>query len=71
MTNSVVLKYAALGALGAIVGYTYYHFFGCTSGCSIKSNPYQTTLLGAALFMFAYTPPKNKEQSAPSKNDGE
>ncbi|MCH8555109.1 MAG: hypothetical protein LAT76_08125 [Schleiferiaceae bacterium] len=69
MTNSVVLKYAALGIIGAVVGYSYYHFFGCTSGCSIKSNPYQTTLLGAALFMFAYTPPKKEEKSVLHSSD--
>lgn len=36
--------------LGAIGGYAYYHFVGCTSGtCAITSNPLFTVLYGALL----------------------
>jgi xanthine/uracil permease len=36
--------------LGAIGGYLYYHFVGCTSGtCPISSNPYISILYGSVL----------------------
>lgn len=35
-------------AVGAILGYGYYHFVGCNSGtCAITSNPINSTLYGA------------------------
>lgn len=35
---------------GAIGGYLYYHFVGCTSGtCAITSKPLNSTLYGAFL----------------------
>jgi Family of unknown function (DUF6132) len=37
-------------AFGAIGGYLYYHFIGCTSGtCPITSKPMNSTLYGAFL----------------------
>ena len=37
-------------ALGALAGYAYYHFIGCTSGtCPITSNPWISTIYGAAM----------------------
>lgn len=42
--------------LGALAGYAYYYFIGCTSGrCPIQSSPYFSTLYGAlagGLFAF-------------------
>ena len=45
------LLFIAVGALlGAIGGYAYYHFIGCTSGsCAITSRPVNSTIYG--LFM--------------------
>jgi len=35
--------------IGALAGFAYYYFIGCESGtCPITSNPYITTLYGAA-----------------------
>jgi hypothetical protein len=35
---------------GAICGYLYYHFVGCTSGsCAITSKPMNSTLYGALM----------------------
>ncbi len=28
--------------IGAIAGYLYYTFYGCTTGCLITSNPFKT-----------------------------
>ena len=37
-------------ALGAVAGYAYYFFIGYTSGsCPITSNPWITTVYGAAM----------------------
>lgn len=48
-----ILKYklVLIGlAFGAIGGYAYYFFIGCSSGqCSITSNPVNSTLYGAAM----------------------
>lgn len=48
-----ILKYKAnliAIALGAIGGYMYYHFIGCSSGtCLITSKPINSTLYGAFL----------------------
>jgi hypothetical protein len=36
--------------LGALAGYLYYQFVGCSSGsCSISSNPTNSTLYGALM----------------------
>ena len=38
---------------GAAAGLVYFHFFGCTTGCPITSNPWMTvayfTVIGALL----------------------
>jgi len=41
-------KFIVLGAVvGAVGGYAYYHFVGCTSGtCAITSSPINSTLYG-------------------------
>lgn len=33
--------------IGALLGFLYYKFFGCTSGCAISSNPYISTIYGS------------------------
>ena len=36
--------------IGAVVGYLYYRFIGCSSGvCPITSNPWASTLYGAIM----------------------
>ena len=44
-------KFTIIGIIaGAIGGYLYYHFVGCTSGtCSITSKPLNSTLYGAMM----------------------
>jgi hypothetical protein len=44
--------------IGAIAGYLYYHFVGCTSGqCAITSNPYMSTIAGGFLGLFIVNSP--------------
>lgn len=48
--------------LGAIGGYLYYEFYGCTSGCAIKSNLHYMTGYGALLGFILSFPAKKKEK---------
>ncbi|MBP6311615.1 MAG: hypothetical protein WAR83_02950 [Flavobacteriales bacterium] len=42
------ILYTSLGVLlGAVAGYLYYHFYGCTNGCSITGSPINSTLYGS------------------------
>ncbi|GAB2770318.1 hypothetical protein GCM10027275_11200 [Rhabdobacter roseus] len=45
--------------LGAVAGYLYYHYVGCTSGsCPITSRPLPSTLYGAVLGGLLFSPSK-------------
>jgi hypothetical protein len=64
-------KLYILGALlGAIGGYLYWNFVGCSSGsCAITSNPFNSTLYGAMMGALALSllkkenPAKEKEKN--------
>ncbi|MCB0283247.1 MAG: hypothetical protein H6627_08715 [Calditrichae bacterium] len=44
------IKFGLFAVLGAIAGFSYYYFIGCYSGsCPISSNPYISTVYGAAV----------------------
>jgi len=49
--------------LGAIAGYAYYYFIGCSSGtCAITSNPVNSTLYGVMLGALWTFPTKKKKK---------
>jgi phage shock protein E len=49
LTRHLTRTLPAVG-LGALAGYAYYYFIGCTSGtCPITSNPWISTVYGAAM----------------------
>ncbi len=63
-------RFVFLGALlGAIAGFLYWKFIGCSSGtCAITSKPLNSTLYGALLggtLISAFTP-INKQKNNPS-----
>ncbi len=66
-------KLAIIGVLiGAIGGYLYYHFVGCTSGtCSITSRPVNSTLYGALMggLLFSIFQKENNKQTIETKNE--
>ena len=44
--------------IGAIAGFSYYHFVGCSSGtCAITSSPYMSTIWGGAMGYFLVNSP--------------
>ncbi|MFI5153279.1 MAG: DUF6132 family protein [Chitinophagales bacterium] len=49
-------KLAIFGALiGAIIGYSYYHFIGCKTGtCMITGKPLNSSLYGAVMGSLAF-----------------
>lgn len=53
--------------IGALAGYLYYHFIGCTSGgCAITSNPYMSILWGAVLGYLLFDMYKIKDRTKES-----
>jgi hypothetical protein len=43
-------KYAAMISVGAIAGFLYWYYIGCTSGsCAITSSPVNSTIYGAIM----------------------
>ncbi|OGU57366.1 MAG: hypothetical protein A2V66_03175 [Ignavibacteria bacterium RBG_13_36_8] len=54
---------------GALLGYAYYYFIGCNSGtCPITSNPYISTVYGAAAGFIIALPGKKENTK---KNESE
>jgi len=51
MKSMYMSKITIIGIiLGAVGGYLYYHFIGCSSGtCAITSKPLNSTLYGAMM----------------------
>jgi len=57
-------RFTALGALlGAVAGFLYWKFYGCTNGCTITGSPVNSTLYMA--FMGALIPGMFKSESSP------
>jgi len=45
-----MVKYVIGPLIGAILGYSYYRFIGCSTGsCPITSNPYASSIYGAII----------------------
>ncbi len=63
--------YIAGAIVGAIAGYMYWNFVGCSSGtCTITSKPLNSTLYGALMggLLFGIFQ-KDKNKSVSAKND--
>lgn len=62
------------GLLGAIGGYLYYHFIGCTTGsCAITSQPVSSTLYGAFMggLLLSMVRREPTDSSAKGRKDNE
>ena len=62
-------KLTLLGiGIGALGGYLYYHFIGCTSGsCPITSQPVNSTLYGALMGALLFNGFKKENQNSNNK----
>lgn len=66
--------YVIGAAIGAIGGFLYWNFVGCSSGsCAITSNPIRSTLYGAVMgsLLLSFFESSIKKSSATSKNNEE
>ncbi len=55
-----IMRMAFPVLLGALIGYSYYYFIGCTTGsCPITSNPWSSVFVGA-LFGASFISTKKK-----------
>lgn len=65
LTNKVfpyIKKYYSTAA-GALLGYLYYYFIGCTTGsCPITSNPWISILYGGLVGSLLISKPKQKTE---------
>lgn len=51
--------------IGALTGFLYWKFVGCNSGsCAITSNPYNSTIYGAAMGGLIFSIFKNNKNKA-------
>jgi LytS/YehU family sensor histidine kinase len=58
LTSSYFWKPFTGVAIGAMGGFLYYYFIGCSSGsCAITSSPYMSTLMGGFLGLFVVSRP--------------
>ena len=49
--------------VGALLGYLYYHFIGCTTGsCAITSKPLNSTLYGMVMGYLMFSVFENSKQ---------
>jgi Family of unknown function (DUF6132) len=50
MSKKAIILTSIGVVVGAILGYVYYHYVGCTSGtCAITSKPINSTLYGSVM----------------------
>lgn len=48
--NRNLVKNIAFTSIGALIGYGYYYYIGCSTGaCPITGNPYISTIYGAIM----------------------
>ena len=56
--------------LGAIAGYVYYYFIGCSSGtCAITSNPVNSTLYGSLFGVLLFYKKSNDKKNNKEKTE--
>lgn len=54
------IKIILFMVVGAVLGYSYYYFFGCETNCSLKSDWRITSLYGSIIGLILAFPTKRK-----------
>ncbi len=57
--RKILLRRVLPIVIGGLLGYAYYYFIGCNNGCAIQSNPYASTIYGAAIGGILSFPSRN------------
>ena len=65
---SLLLKKIAPVAIGAGLGYLYWHVFGCANGCVITGHWYTSTGYGALVGAVSLLPATKKSSLPPSRH---
>ena len=65
--NNKFVKAGLYSSIGALLGYAYYYFVGCTNGCPLSSNWYITTGYGLLMGLTMAFPGKKKSDSQPEE----
>ena len=65
--KKIILRRVLPIVIGGIIGYAYYYFIGCKNGCPIQSNPYISTIYGAALGGILSFPSRNNKSNTEDK----
>jgi len=56
------IKILLFSLVGAGLGYAYFHYFGCETNCTLKSDWRITTLYGSVIGLVLAIPSKKKEK---------
>jgi hypothetical protein len=64
--RKILLRRVLPIVIGGLLGYAYYYFIGCNNGCAIQSNPYASTIYGAAIGGILSFPSRNIKNNSES-----
>jgi len=64
--RKILLRRVLPIVVGGLLGYAYYYFIGCNNGCAIQSNPYASTIYGAAIGGIISFPSRNIKNNSES-----
>lgn len=69
LINSRFSKLGLYALAGALIGYAYYYYVGCTNGCPLSSNWYITTGYGLVAGIVLALPAKGNKKAEQEKDD--
>lgn len=63
--NQIIYKRVLPILAGALLGFVYYYYIGCSNGsCAISSNPYISTAYGGLIgFLLSFPSKKKKKEN--------
>jgi len=58
----MILRIVLFCLIGGLLGFAYYTFWGCDTGCTIKSSPYLMSLYGGLIGLTLSLPGKSEKK---------